>query len=129
VFLAGCIEFYFRLAPPDNEDFLRVEDLPRHHIVNVGADLVVPGMFHVGHLLGKAAGSEKVNARLVIIGSDYKGDGLQAVGDGFDKAIFPEKSFVVLRQFKRPTALPCQAIFVGARRSIGAPILFKLFIL
>src|SRR5660397_208353 len=30
---------------------------------------------------------------------------------------------------KRPTALLCQAIFVGARRSIGAPILFKILIL
>jgi len=97
--------------------------------VNVGADLVALGMFHVGHLLGKAAGSEKLNARLVIIGSDDQDDGLQAGGDGFDKAIFPEKSFVVLSQFKRPTALLYQAIFVGARRSIGAPILFKLFIL
>ena len=69
-----------------------------------------------------------MNARLVIIGPDDQGDGLQAGGDGFDKAIFHEKSFVVLSQFKRP-ALLCQAIFVGARRSIGAPILFKLFIL
>ena len=73
--------------------------------------------------------SEKLNARFVIIGPDDQGDGLQAGGDGSDKAIFPEKSFVVLSQFKRPTALLYQAIFVGARRSIGAPILFKLFIL
>ena len=69
--------------------------------------------------------SEKLNARLFIIGPDDQGDGLQAVGDGFDKAVFPEKSFVVLSQFKRPTALLCQAVFAGARRSIGAPILFK----
>jgi hypothetical protein len=64
-----------------------------------------------------------------MIGSDDQGDGLQAVGDGFDKAIFPEKSFVVLSQFKRPTDLLCQAIFVGAWRSIGAPILFNILIL
>ena len=90
---------------------------------------MAPGMLHVVHLPGKTDGSEKLNARLVIIGPDDQGDGLQAGGDGSDKAIFPEKSFVVLSQFKRPTALLYQAIFVGARRSIGAPILFKLFIL
>ena len=62
--------------------------------MNVGADLVALGMFHVGHLLGKAAGSEKLNARLVIIGSDDQGDGLQTVGDGFDKDIFHEETFI-----------------------------------
>ena len=46
--------------------------------------LVALGMLHVSHLLGKTAGSEKLNARLVINGSDDQGDGLQAVGDGSD---------------------------------------------
>ena len=84
VFLAGILEFHLHLAAPDKEDFLSVEDLPCHHVVNVGDDLVALRMLHVGHLLGKTAGSEKLNARLVIIGPDDQGDGLQAVGDGFD---------------------------------------------
>ena len=46
--------------------------------------LVALGMLHVVHLPGKTDGSEKLNARLVIIGPDDQGDGLQAVGDGFD---------------------------------------------
>ena len=52
--------------------------------MNVGADLVAPGLLHVVHLLGKIDVSEKLNARLVIIGPDDEGDGLQAVGNGFD---------------------------------------------
>ena len=84
VFLAGSIELYLHLAAPDNKDFLCVEDLPHHHVVNVGGDLVALGMLHVGHLLGKTAGREKLNARLVKIGPDDQGDGLQAVGDGLD---------------------------------------------
>ena len=83
-FLDGSIELYFYLAPSDNKDFLRVKDLSRHHIVNVGGDLAALGMLHVGHLLRKTTGSEKLNARLIIIGPDDQGDGLQSVGDGFD---------------------------------------------
>jgi hypothetical protein len=50
----------------------------------VSFDLVALRVLHVGHLLGKTAGSEKLNARLVIIGPDDQGDGLKTVGDGFD---------------------------------------------
>jgi len=66
--------------------------------VNVGADLVALGMFHVGYLLGKAAGSEKLNARFVIIGSADQGNWLQAMGDGFDKAIFHETPLLFHKQ-------------------------------
>ena len=56
--------------------------------MNVGADLVAPMLLHVVHLLGKIDGREKLNARLIIIGPDDQGDGLQAGGDVSIKLFF-----------------------------------------
>jgi len=45
-------------------------------------------LLHVVHLLGKIDGREKLNARLIIIGPDDQGDGLQAGGDVSIKLFF-----------------------------------------